>query len=195
MTDEPPAIARRPALIGLVLGVLSAVLAVLWIVAIPLGVIAIVVSWRAAQRARGRDGRTIGFGVGGLVAGTAGVLLGLATAIFTGDTPAEPVVINGIETSTPDAAHQPPLDLDPGAQCTVDLGGLRATGSITNHTERPWGYRVKVVWEDGGATLADATALLDPITPGASAPFTVVSAASGTAATTCRVTEIDRRAP
>ena len=94
MTGEPPAppIARRPAAAGLVLGVLSAVLAVWWKVALPLGAVA---------------------------AGTAGVLLGLAGAFFGGDTADAPVVVNGIETSTPDSAHQPPLDLDPGGTCTV----------------------------------------------------------------------------
>ena len=133
-----------------------------------------------------------------LVLGVASALVAMwwiAGAFLGNDTNVETVVINGIETSTPDAAHQPPLDLDPGAQCTVDLDGLRATGRITNHTDRPWGYRVKVVWDDNGTTLAEATALMEPIAPSASAPFTLVSAATGTAATTCRVVAIDRRAP
>ena len=86
MNDTPPpAIARRPATIGLVLGVLSAIVAVLWVVAIPLGIVAIVLGWRAAQAAKGRDGRTIGFGIGALVSGTFGILLGLASAAFGGD--------------------------------------------------------------------------------------------------------------
>ena len=92
-----------------------------------------------------------------LVLGVAGALVAVwwvAVALLGNDTNVETVVINGIETSTPDAAHQPPLDLDPGAQCTVDLNGLRATGRITNHTDRPWGYRVKVAWEDNGTTRA-----------------------------------------
>ena len=133
-----------------------------------------------------------------VVLGVVSVLVAVwwvAGALLGNDTKVETVVINGIETSTPDAAHQPPLDLDPGAQCTVDLDGLRATGRITNHTDRPWGYRIKVAWEDNGTTRAEATALLEPIAPSASAPFTLVSASTGTAATTCRVVAIDRRAP
>jgi hypothetical protein len=194
----PPAIARRPAVIGLALGLAAALLATLWWLAIPLGILAVLLSWRAAQAARGRDGRTIGLAVGGMTVGGAGVLLALASAIFSGggDDPADLVVIDGIETSTPDAAHQPPLDLEPGARCTVDLDGLRAAGTITNHTVAAARYVLKVVWEDSGETLAEATAILDPVAPGASVPFTVVSpATTGTAATTCRVAQIDRTKP
>jgi hypothetical protein len=193
---DPPKIARRAATIGLVLGVVSAVASVLWVLAVPLGAIAVVVSWRAAQKARGRDMRTISLAVGGLVVGTVGVLLGIGSAVTAGDSSdPTPIVVNGIETATPDAAHQPPLDLDPGAHCTVDLDGLHAEGSITNHADQPWGYRLKVVWEDSGITLAEGTTLLDPLAPGATTPFTVVSPTTGTAATTCRVSEIDRTKP
>lgn len=192
----PPTIARRPATIGLVLGVLSALTSVFWIVGIPLGIAAVIISWRAAQRARGRDLRTISLAVGGLVAGTFGVLLGLGSAVFSDDpSEATPVVVNGILTSTPDEEHQPPLDLEPGAQCTVDLDGLRAEGRITNRTDNPWGYRVKVVWEEPGVTIAEGTVLLQPLDPGATTPFKVVSPTTGTAATTCRVSEIDRTKP
>ena len=192
--ETPAPIARSASVVGLVCGVASAIAAFVPVIAIPLGIAAIVISWRAAQRARGVDRRTISFAVGGLVAGTAGLLLGLASAFWGGATTQhDPVVLNGIETSTPDKAHQPQLDLDPGATCTVDLDGLHTMGSITNHTGRAWGYRVKVVWENEGTTLADATTLLKPISPGASMSFTMVSAAqTGTAATTCRVTQIDR---
>jgi hypothetical protein len=193
---SPPKIARRAATIGLVLGVVSAVASVLWVLAIPLGAVAAVISWRAAQKARGRDLRTISLAVGGLVAGTVGVLLGIGSAVTADDSPdPTPIVINGIQTATPDANHQPPLDLDPGAHCTVDLDGLHASGSITNHADQTWGYRLKVVWEDSGSTLAEGTALLQPIAPGATTPFTVVSPTTGTAATTCRVSEIDRTKP
>ena len=199
-TPAPPApqpIARRPATIGLALGVASALTSVFWVLAIPLGVLAVVLSWRAAQQARGRDLRTISLAVGGLVVGTIGVLLGLGGAVLGdgGSDDPVPVVVNGIQTATPDAEHQPPLDLDPGARCTVDLDGLRAEGSITNRTDKPWGYRLKVLWEDSGVTLAEGTALLGPVAPGGTTPFTVVSPTAGNASTTCRVSEIDRTKP
>ncbi len=193
----PQPIARRPATIGLVLGIASAVTSVFWVLAIPLGILAVVLSWRAAQQARGRDLRTISLAVGGLVVGTIGVLLGLGSAVLGDGSSGDPVpvVINGIQTATPDAEHQPPLDLDPGARCTVDLGGLRAEGSITNRTDTPWGYRLKVLWEDSGMTLAEGTALLGPVAPGRTTPFAVVSPIAGNASTTCRVSEIDRTKP
>jgi hypothetical protein len=194
----PPTIARGPAVLGLVLGVASALLSVFWVVGIPLGILAVVVSWRAAQQARGRDLRTISFAVGGLVVSTAGVLLGLAGAVFDDDAPdaPAPVVINGVLTATPDADHQPPLDLDPGARCTVDLDGHRAEGSNTNRSEKPRGYIVKVVWEDSGVTLAEGTTVLPTVAPGVTAPFASTSAEkTGTSATTCRVSEIDRTDP
>jgi hypothetical protein len=201
-TPEPAApspIARRPATIGLVLGVLSALASVVWALGIPLGVVAVVLSWRAAQQARGRDLRTISLAVGGIVVGTAGVLLGAGSAIINRDDGAAdpvPVVINGIETATPDAEHQPPLDLEPGAHCTVDLDGLHADGKITNHTTKAWDYIVKVVWEDSGATLAEGTTVLRAVAPGATAPFESTSPdKTGTAATTCRVRGIDRVKP
>lgn len=193
----PSPIARRPATIGLVLGVASALTSVFWVLGIPLGVLAVVLSWRAAQRARGRDLRTISLAVGGLVVGTVGVLLGLGSAVFSDSSSDEPVpvVINGVQTATPDAEHQPPFDLDPGARCTVDLDGLRAEGSITNRSDKPWGYRLKVLWEDSGVTLAEGTALLGVVAPSATTPFTVVSPTPGNASTTCRVSEIDRTKP
>lgn len=192
----PPTIARRPATIGLVLGIVSVLTSVFWVVGIPLGIAAVILSWRSAQRARGRDLRTISLAVGGLVAGTAGVLLGLGSAALTDDPPdTTPVVINGIATATPDAEHQPPLDLEPGAQCTVDLDGLRAEGRVTNRSDETWGYRLKVVWEDAGVTIAEGTTLLQPLAPGATTPFKVVSPTTGTATTTCRVSEIDRTEP
>jgi hypothetical protein len=193
VSDAPPAIARRASIIGLVLGVASALLAVVWTVGIVLGLAALAVCWQAAQRAKGRDNRTIGFAIGGLTAGAFGVLLGIASAAFGGTTDtADPVIIDGIETSTPDAEHQPPHDLDPGTTCTVDLDGLRAEGTLTNHTDRTVRYRMRVVWDDSGAELAEATAVFDSVAPGASQPFTVVSPKTGTAATTCRIAAIDR---
>lgn len=182
MNDTPPpAIARRPAITGLVLGVISAVVAVLWVVAIPLGILAIVLGWRAAHAAKGRDGRTIGFAIGALVCGTFGILLGIASAAFGGDDPKS-------DTS-------PPALEDVGARLEwrTDLDGLQCSGTITNHASSASGYLLKVEWVSDGGKLADATTVVQPVAPGASTTFSVTSAAKGTAATTCRVAEIERR--
>lgn len=200
MTDPPtvaPPVARAPAIVGFALGVAAALLAVWWKVAIPLAVVALAVCWHAFTRARGRDTRTVGFAAGGLSLGVLAVALGLASFAAGDATPSEatPSVIDGIESSTPDEEHPPQRDLEPGTQCTVDLAGLRAEGTIVNRSERPWRYRLRIVWDDSGTQLAEGTSLLDELRPGASTPFTVVSPKTGTTATTCRVAQIDRLAP
>lgn len=180
-----PAIARRPAVAGFVLGILAAVSAVLWYLAIPLGIVAILVSWRAAQAARGRDGRSIGLGIGGLVSGAFGVLLGLAVAFLGGC--ADDGGRSGTVSGPPAIA-----DVAGPLQWSTDLDGLQCSGTITNHADVPSGYLLKVEWVSENTKLAEATTVLQPVAPGASTTFTVTSSAKGTAATTCRVAEIER---
>jgi hypothetical protein len=133
MNDTPPpAITRRPATVGLVLGALSAVAAAL--------------------------------GIGAC-----------------GDDPTS-------DTSPPALE-----DVGPRLEWSTDLEGLRCSGTITNHASSASGYLLKVEWVSDGTKLADATTVVQPVTPGASTTFNVTSAAKGTAATTCRVAEIERR--
>lgn len=178
-----PAIARRPAVVGFVLGVLAAAAAVWWYVAIPLGIIAVALGWRAAQAARGRDARSIGLGIGALVTGVCGVLLGLAVALLSGC---------GDDGGT--SSGDPPALADVGTKLewSTDLDGLRCSGTITNHASRATGYLLKLEWVSENTKLADATTVIQPVQPGASSTFEVTSAAKGTASTTCRVAEIER---
>lgn len=180
-----PAIARRSAIAGFVLGVLAAAFAVLWYVAIPLGILAGLLGWRAAHAARGRDGRTIGFGIGALVTGACGVLLGLAVALLAGCADDGG---SGTDDGTPPAL----ADVGTRLEWSTDLDGLRCSGTITNHASRASGYLLKLEWVSESTKLADATTVIQPVQPGASTTFEVTSAAKGTAATTCRVAEIER---
>ena len=55
---------------------------------------------------------------------------------------------------------------------------------------------MKVLWEDSGVTLAEGTIVLPAVAPGATSPFESTSPEkTGTASTTCRVSEIDRTKP
>ena len=193
----PEPVARNQAIVGFVLGIVAAMLAVVWQFAIPIGAVAMVICWRAAQRARGRDARTIGFAVGGLTVGAAGILLALAALAFGGDTRGSDAstVVDGIESSTPDDDHPPQKDLEPGTRCTVDLAGLRAEGTIANRTDDAWRYGVLIVWENAGVELASSSISLDAVPPGGRAGFTATSPKAGNAETTCRVASIDRLAP
>jgi hypothetical protein len=195
--DGAPAIARNEAIVGFVFGMIAAVGAVLWQVAVPLGVLAIAVSWLALTKARGRDARSVGFGVAGLATGIVAVMLGVASALVGTNEPDEPrtSVLDGIESSTPDDENPPQKDLEPGTRCTVDLNGLRAEGAIVNRTDRAWRYSVTVSFDEGDDQIAVSSLLLDAVDPGARATFRAASPKTGTAATTCRVASIDRLAP
>lgn len=186
MNDSaPPSIARRPATAGFVLGVAAAVLSVAWYLAIPLGIVAILVSWRAANRARGRDGRSIGLGIGGLVTGSVGIILGLLVALLAGC---------GDDGGSSSKGAPPALaDVDGALEWSTDLEGLRCSGRLTNHADTASGYVLRIEWVSEGTRLAEATTVLEPVASGASTTFEVTSAAKGTAATTCRVADIERR--
>jgi hypothetical protein len=193
---QGPPVARNQAIAGLALGVLASVGAVVWQVAIPLGLLAVALSWLAASAARGRDARSIGFAVGGLTTGAVGIVLAVTSALVAADDePASTQVVDGIESATPDQANPPQKDLEPGTRCTVDLDGLRAEGAVVNRTTKPWRYSITAVWENEGEQLASSTMLLDTVPAGDRATFRATSPRSGTAATTCRIVSIDRLTP
>ncbi len=196
-SEPAPRIARNEAILGLTCGLVAAVGAVLWQVAIPLAVVALAVSWFAASRARGVDLRSVGLAVAGIATGGVALILASLVAVLgsdgSDDRPA--TMIDGIESSTPDDTNPPQHDLEAGTRCTVDLSGLRADGAIVNRSDQPWRYRVRVVWEEDDREIDDATSLLDAIAPAGRAEFRVVSPITGSAATTCRVAQIDRLHP
>jgi hypothetical protein len=179
-----------------VFGLLSAVGAVVWQVAIPLGLFALGMSWLAASAARGRDPRSVSFAVIGLTTGAIGILLAVVALLVPDASDAPRIqIVDGIESSTPDGANPPQKDLEPGMRCTVDLDGLRADGAVVNRTAKPWRYSITVVWEQDGEQLASAPLLLDTLAPGGRTTFRAASAETGTADTSCRVASIDRLVP
>ena len=102
--------------------------------------------------------------------------------------------VDGIATSTPDAAHPPQKDVENPLPCRVEIGALRAGGKITNSLATPADYRIIVVWEQDGTQLASNTALVDDVAPGLTSSFEVSAPGEGTLRTTCRVKQVDRTA-
>jgi hypothetical protein len=101
--------------------------------------------------------------------------------------------VDGIATSTPDAAHPPQKDIQKPLPCRVEIDALRAGGTITNSSGAPADYVIIVVWEEDGAQLGTNTALINDVPPGLTQTFEVSVAGSGTLRTTCRVKQVDRR--
>jgi len=107
-------------------------------------------------------------------------------------TPAPLTFVDGIATSTPDAANPPQKDIEKPLPCRVEIDALRAGGKITNHTGAPADYRIIVVWEQDGTQLATNTSLIDDVAPGLTSSFEVSASGEGTLRTTCRVKQVDR---
>ena len=100
--------------------------------------------------------------------------------------------VDGIATATPDPVHPPQKDIENPLPCRVEIDALRAGGKITNSSGAPADYKIIVVWEQDGATLATNTALIDNVAPGLTSSFEVSAAGQGALRTTCRVQRVDR---
>jgi hypothetical protein len=173
-----------------VLGLVSAVTAVVYFVAIPLGIAGLVLGIVALRR--GRDRR---LSVAGTVLSIVGLAVGLGVVAFLladDDDPLQTSVIDGIETGTADDEHPPQLDAGRDVRCQSELEVLRAEGTVTNNTDDEAAYQLVVVWESEGRRLAESTAILDSVEPGNSHPWEVTAIGQGDTATTCRVLRIDR---
>ena len=107
-------------------------------------------------------------------------------------TPAALSFVDGIATSTPDAAHPPQKDVENPLPCRVEIDALRAGGKITNNSGAPADYRIIVVWEQDGTQLATNSSLVDNVAPGLTSTFEVSAPGEGTLRTTCRVKQVDR---
>jgi hypothetical protein len=110
----------------------------------------------------------------------------------TAATPAELTFVDGIATSTPDAANPPQRDIEKPLPCRVEIDALRAGGKITNHSDAPADYMIIVVWEQDGTQLATNSSLVDDVAPGLTSSFEVTAPGEGTLRTTCRVKQVDR---
>ena len=173
-----------------VLGLVSAVTAVVYFVAIPLGVVGLVLGIAALRRGRERR-----LALAGTLLSIVGLTVGLGVVAFLvadDDDPPQTSVIDGIETGTADDEHPPQLDSSPDVRCQSEVGVLRAAGNVTNNTDHTAAYQLVIVWEADGRRLAESTAILDSVSPGSSDDWEVTAVGQGDTATTCRVLRIDR---
>ena len=123
---------------------------------------------------------------------------GWATRSTTSTPPAgRPWRAPGIETGSPDAAHPPQDDIRLGTCEVGPDGGVRAGGTITDHTDQPAHYRVSVAFEQGtgptkgpefGSTVVD----VDTVEPAATVNWEASVPQRPDGLFTCRVTRIDR---
>jgi hypothetical protein len=190
--DEP----RRDRLstAAFVVGLVSAVTAVVYFVAIPLGLVGLVLGISAMRRGRERR-----LALAGTLLSVVGLAVGLGVVAFLvaadDDESGQTSVVDGIESGTADDEHPPQLDVGRDVGCRAEMGALRAEGTVTNHTEEPASYQLVIVWEREGRRLAESTAILDEIRAGGSQAWEVAAVAEGDAATSCRVLRIDRTDP
>jgi hypothetical protein len=130
----------------------------------------------------------------------ASLALGVISLVFvvscssddTAATSTELTFVDGIATSTPDAANPPQRDIEKPLPCRVEIDALRAGGKITNHSDAPADYMIIVVWEQDGTQLATNSSLVDDVAPGLTSSFEVTAPGEDTLRTTCRVKQVDR---
>ena len=188
----PPPPRDRLGTTAFVLGLASALTGVVYFVAVPVGLAGLVVSMIALHRGSVRR-----VALGGLLLSIVGLVVGLGVVAFlildddaTGGTP---TVLDGVESGSRNTEHPPQRDLDPGLTCTVDAHVLQASGQVTNHTDGVANYQLIATWERNGKGIAESTALLDGVLPGASRSWEVTAVGDDEpGAITCRVLRIDR---
>ncbi|HEX7095227.1 MAG TPA: hypothetical protein VF183_05055, partial [Acidimicrobiales bacterium] len=173
------------------LGLVSAVTAVVYFVAVPLGVAGLVVGLFALRRRS--DARRLALAgtllsIVGLVVG-----LGVLTFLLIDDEDEVTSVVDGIESRTADPENPPQRDLHAEVRCQIEIDTLRAAGAVTNHTDEIADYHVLVVWERDGDRLAEAAAILERVAAAETREWEVTALGQGDSATSCRAIRVDRR--
>jgi hypothetical protein len=175
-----------------VVGLVAAVTGVVYFVAVPLGLLGLVLGIVALRR----PGSVRRVALGGVILSLIGLVVGLGFLTYLlldDDTSGEITVVDGIESGTGDATDPPQRDLGPEITCGSDGNALRASGEVTNDTDGPVDYQLIAMWARDGRTIAEATALIDGVPPHTTAPWEVTAVGDATEGeTTCRVVRIDR---
>jgi hypothetical protein len=93
-----------------------------------------------------------------------------------------------------DESANPPLDdIDTGWACAPDpTGGVRAVGTVTNHSSTTSFYVIEIAIERGDEVLDEDSATIDEVAPGETARVDArVSDLDGSGAS-CTVTGVER---
>lgn len=178
-----------------VLGLVSAVTAVVYFVAVPLGLVGLVTGIVAMRRRH--DARRLA--IAGTLLSVVGLAVGLGVIAFLiadDDSRSVTTIIDGIESTSDDTENPPQRDLHPELRCHVEADALRATGALTNRSDLTATYQVFVVWERDGDRLGEAIAVVEAVTSGETREWEVVGEISGVddgdSPTTCRALRVDR---
>jgi hypothetical protein len=174
-------------------GLVAAVTGVVYFVAVPLGLVGLVLGVFAIRR----PGGVRRLALGGILLSTIGLLVGLglvAFLVFDDDEGNGAIsVIDGIESSSNDAEHPPQRDIDGQVECEIEVSVLRAAGRLTNHTTTVASYQLIAAWERDGQPIAQSTAIVESVPPGGTRTWEVTATGhDAPASTTCRVLRIDR---
>jgi hypothetical protein len=178
-------------------GLAAALTGVVYFVAVPLGVVGLVLGVLALRR-RAAVRR---LALGGILLSFIGLAVGLGLFAFLlldeDDGDGSPTVIDGIESGSNDTVHPPQLDLDGPVECARDGDMLHATGSVTNRTATLATYQLVVEWDHDGDALAEADAIVESVLPAGTRNWEARAdvrevTTGGSGDVECRVRRIDR---
>lgn len=183
------------ALAGLMISVLGLVLAII-VVGAFIGFAGFVVSTVAYRRARTRDLDGRGLALGGIVLGLASMalsVLGFFTLLAIVDS-GDPIVRNGIATSSRNTTQPPQDDIDSIECQTSNTGRIaRATVQLTNRSSERSLYEVRVEWNDGSGGQVHDVVRTDYLEPGETESIEVLDLSGDAVADSCAITAIDRQ--
>jgi hypothetical protein len=193
-TTDPGVTGRdRLSTAAFVVGLVAAVTGVVYFVAVPTGLVGLVLGVLALRR----PGAVRRIALGGVMLSLIGLVVGLGVLTYLllddDDSGGETTVVDGIESGTGDTANPPQRDLGGDLTCQADASALRAIGEVTNDTDAMVDYHLIAMWTRDGRTIAEATAIIESVPPSATVPWEVVAVGDDTSGvTTCRVIRIDR---
>jgi hypothetical protein len=177
-----------------VVGLVAALTGVVYFVAIPAGLVGLVLGVLAIRRPQGV--RRIAFG--GIMLSLIGLVVGMGVVAFLVlDDDAQTTTINGIKSETGDDEHPPQLDLQPDLRCDTQEHELAASGSVRNNSDRTSSYMLIAAWEQDGHQIAQRETKIEALAPAATAPWQVTVALETSpedGAVNCRIIRIDRDA-
>jgi hypothetical protein len=190
----PPPARDRLSTTAFVLGLVSALTGVLYFVAVPVGLVGLVVSVVALRR------RTVvrRVALGGLLLSLVGLVVGLGVIAFLVlDDDARTTTVDGIKSDTGDDEFPPQRDLEPDIACATDVDSLRASGVVRNRTDEVANYTLFAAWDRDGHQVAQAETKVDAVPPGATRQWEITVMLRGDASDTadCSIIRINRTSP
>lgn len=101
---------------------------------------------------------------------------------------------SGIATSSNNTSHPPQADVDEGWKCTSDDVGMKATGTVTNHSSKTSTYTIHFDFTDSttGVRAGDAEAIVNEVQSGQTASFEATSFTNASGSFKCALTSVDR---